>query len=578
MTHWLWLGAAAHAAPEWCNGVDDDLDGAIDEAPLTRYTVDADGDGFGAPGAVAATPDCLLTVGFWDEPDCDDADSTAAPGETEDSDYDGSDDDCDGLVDDLPALPADTQAAWDDDSTFVFADLDDDFDGALAWCGERGYQLASIHDAVENQLVLDAIAPLSFSTDLFWLGMRRTDGTQPFTWTDGTPYDFDDLTVQAGPRNCVLADGDAGDWRNARCTDPHGYVCELACAVDARFADADLDGFGDPNAPVAACAGEGVADNDDDCDDLDPTDNLRLWYEDNDGDGAGDPNTWVATCTAPGTSVANGDDCDDLDETVTSVTVWYADLDGDEFGTDPVHTGCGPPPDTTRTPGDCDDAEPTAFPGGIEVCDPQDVDEDCDGAGDPPGAPGSAPYWPDADGDGFGDGSLPPIGLCDPIDGYVGNGEDCLDADFNVHPGAVEQCNGRDDDCDDTTPDSTEDVPWWPDADGDLWGDADADPVEACSAPSEQHVPVGRDCDDANADVHPEAADPPSDGVDQDCDGEDGSSTEPTDTGRPPMGPPGADRPAGSPQDSDVGCGCAGGAAPRGWWFAAVLLLALRRR
>jgi hypothetical protein len=58
---------------------------------------------------------------------------------------------------------------------------------------------------------------------------------------------------------------------------------------------------------------------------------------------------------------------------------------------------------------------------------------------------------------------------------------------------------------------------WYADADGDGFGDTDAS-VEACTAPS-GHSAVDGDCDDADAQVHPEASEA-CNGVDDDCDGE----------------------------------------------------------
>jgi len=57
------------------------------------------------------------------------------------------------------------------------------------------------------------------------------------------------------------------------------------------------------------------------------------------------------------------------------------------------------------------------------------------------------PYYADADGDGFGDpGNV--VYACNPPQGYVDNGDDCNDADMSVHPGALEICDGLDNDCD----------------------------------------------------------------------------------------------------------------------------------
>lgn len=70
--------------------------------------------------------------------------------------------------------------------------------------------------------------------------------------------------------------------------------------------------------------------------------------------------------------------------------------------------------------GDCDDDDPTRFPGNEELCD--GVDNDCDEV-----------LLEGEDVDGDGDGSP----QCD----------DCDDSDPLVNPEAVESCNGIDDDC-----------------------------------------------------------------------------------------------------------------------------------
>jgi len=98
-------------------------------------------------------------------------------------------------------------------------------------------------------------------------------------------------------------------------------------------------------------------------------------------------------------------------------------------------------------------------------------------------------------------------------DGYTADDGDCDDEDPDVHPGALESCNGRDDDCDDAV---DEDVllPWWRDADGD--GHGAGDPTEACEAP-EGFVDSSDDCDDDDAGVSP-STEETCNGIDDDCD------------------------------------------------------------
>jgi hypothetical protein len=56
-------------------------------------------------------------------------------------------------------------------------------------------------------------------------------------------------------------------------------------------------------------------------------------------------------------------------------------------------------------------------------------------------------WYADADGDGFGD-AVVAVQACEQPEGYVENGGDCDDRNADRNPGAVEVCNGLDDDCD----------------------------------------------------------------------------------------------------------------------------------
>ncbi|MCB9760882.1 MAG: hypothetical protein H6739_13675 [Alphaproteobacteria bacterium] len=132
---------------------------------------------------------------------------------------------------------------------------------------------------------------------------------------------------------------------------------------------------------------------------------------------------------------------------------------------------------------DCNDDDPAA--GGIEV--PYDgVDNDCD------------PSTPDDDLDG---------------DGYA-QADDCDDSDANLHPGAVELCDGVDQDCDGVI-DDAESGAWYVDADGDGFGDPE---TEQASCDGEGLTADGSDCDDADPAINI-AADELCDGIDNDCDG-----------------------------------------------------------
>ena len=120
---------------------------------------------------------------------------------------------------------------------------------------------------------------------------------------------------------------------------------------------------------------------------------------------------------------------------------YYADQDLDGFG-DPansVQSGSAPPGYVSNDT-DCDDGDADVHPGADEVLDGRD--NDCDGQVDE-GLTAPSVYFPDVDGDGYGDPTSPVVSESPPP-GYVTNGGDCNDADSTVKPGAPE----RDDDID----------------------------------------------------------------------------------------------------------------------------------
>jgi len=137
---------------------------------------------------------------------------------------------------------------------------------------------------------------------------------------------------------------------------------------------------------------------------------------------------------------------------------------------------------------DCDDNDPAVLPGATENCDP--VDDDCDGdlvEGFDDLNNNSIPDCAEVDSDG---------------DGHLWT-TDCDDNNAAVFPGAVENCNGVDDDCNGY-------------ADNDDFGevDSDGDGYLSCN-----------DCDDENAAFNPAATETDcTDNNDYNCDGSIGTA------------------------------------------------------
>ncbi|WNG54051.1 hypothetical protein F0U59_04015 [Archangium gephyra] len=137
---------------------------------------------------------------------------------------------------------------------------------------------------------------------------------------------------------------------------------------------------------------------------------------------------------------------------------FYEDLDEDGFGnlTRPLYR-CSPPQSlpTATNGNDCND-NPTAggrlfFPGAPEQCD--GYDNSCDGVADE-GLDGGL-YYLDEDNDGFGDPARTGTFCQRPV-GWVDNRNDCVPDSGTSYPGALEVCNGLDDDCNGTTDDTAQ--------------------------------------------------------------------------------------------------------------------------
>ncbi|MBK9646705.1 MAG: FG-GAP repeat protein [Deltaproteobacteria bacterium] len=241
---------------------------------------------------------------------------------------------------------------------------------------------------------------------------------------------------------------------------------------------------------------------------------------DSDGDGTAD--SLDCAPSDPSIHLTATEICDGVDQDCDGVaddgvgTVYYADLDGDSYGDAENSTiSCGAAPSGYELlAGDCDDGDATISPVGVESCD--GADNDCDGDVDEAGATGTTLVYVDADGDGYGgaDSAL----TCGVPSGYAATSTDCDDSAGSINPGAVEACNGFDDDCDGDSDEAgaTGAESWAPDVDGDGQG-SETGAVSACVAPT-GYVRSTTDCDDGDAAVFVGATER-CDAVDNNCDG-----------------------------------------------------------
>ncbi len=400
---------------EVCNDADDDCDGTIDEdaSDASAWYTDADGDGYGdtLAGTSCDAPEGAVAL----DGDCNDADAAYNPGATESDCSDANDYNCDGSV--------------------GYADTDGDGFAACEECDDTNADVSPLATEACNGVDDDCDGTVD-----------EPDASGTSTWyadNDGDGF------------------GDASTGVTA-CEAPAGFVADAT--------DCDDTASGSYPGATEVCNGF-----DDDCDgSADESGALgeTTWYTDADADGYGD--AAVVACDAPSGASATGGDCDDaaaavnpgateacndidddcdgsIDEAgATGEQTWYTDGDGDGYGSTVVATQCDAPTGAVSTDGDCDDGAASVNPGAAEAC--NSVDDDCDGAVDEAGASGESTWYADADGDGYGDDDTT-SSACSAPSGYVSVGGDCSPVDNGIYPGAAEDCNATDDDCDGTVDD-----------------------------------------------------------------------------------------------------------------------------
>ena len=501
-------------ADELCNGIDDDCDGVLpsDELdadndgtlncaepvqtawqnPVNQF--DVNNDGFvtpldallvinhlneHAPGPIPAPPaspppfldvngdnfvtaeDVLLIINFLNSPGDFDADGDGVPDVSDicPGFNDSLDEDMDGVPDGCDVCQG-NDSTGDGDGDGFCADVDCDDARETAFPGNT-----EICDGIDNDCDTDVDEALNPQETTCGLGECFSTGTLTCTagsWQSdciaGSP---EDETCDGLDNDC---DGTADDGLGFD-IDQDGHADVNSCTTDASL-QLPYDDCDDEDADNYPANAEVCDNRDNDCDGT-VDDGLGI---DLDGDGHGD----ALSCATDATLELAYDDCDDTDPSVYPGAAEVCDgIDNDCNGSADFDTAfeVDADADGVLSCADCDDADPSVYPGADEVCDGRD--NDCNGSADFDTA-----FEVDAD----GDGAL----SC----------ADCDDADPANFPGNTEICDGVDNDCNGS-------------ADFDSAGEVDGDLDGSLSCV---------DCNDADETTYP-GAEELCDGIDNDCNG-----------------------------------------------------------
>ncbi len=521
-------GAIYPGALETCAniGSDNDCDGVNDAAEASDsviYYVDTDNDGYGAgTGTASCTP---IAGRVTNNTDCNNANSAINPGATEVCDVANTDENCNNLADN------DDSGAANAGKTNFYADIDNDtytVTEATRFCDiVAGYEVAPEGDCNDNNPAIypgavENCANLGTDNDCDGVNDAAEAVNSVSYYTDA---DNDSYGAGLGTASCSPIAGSVTN--NTDCNDNNAAINPGATEIcDAANVDENCNNLADNADSGAADASKSnfYADTDNDtytvaaptrfCDIVSGyLAAVSAPVDCNDNNAAINPGA-TEVCDAANVDENCNGFADNADSGAADAgkTNFYADIDNDTYTLAIPDRYCDIVVGyrvVVSASIDCNDNNAAINPNATEICDASNVDENCnnlaDNADSGAADAGKTNFYADIDNDTYTLATA--TRFCDIVVGYrvaVSSPIDCNDNNAAIYPGAPEQCNNIDDNCNGTIDDGITFQIYYTDADTDSFGKIDDPGTSSCSAIIGK-VLNHTDCDDNNAAINPGA-------------------------------------------------------------------------